>query len=164
MQDRHVTVDVAVGREELEPPGAGAGVEALEDVLDERNHVGWGRVLHAIRLRYCADCKLFRPYVAKRSDRYLRCYLDTVIPRYQTATTAGREKEGQMSKAMTLRLDEAQARELEAVARVERIPVSELVREAIDAHIAARREDTAFRDRLRTMLNEDREILARLAQ
>jgi predicted transcriptional regulator len=69
-----------------------------------------------------------------------------------------------MSKAMTLRLDEAQAREVEAVARVERIPVSEFVREAIDAHIAARREDTAFRDRLRAMLAEDREILARLAQ
>jgi len=67
-------------------------------------------------------------------------------------------------KAMTLRLDQEQARELEAIARVERIPVSELVREAIDVHISARREDTAFRDRLRQMMSEDREILARLAQ
>ena len=69
-----------------------------------------------------------------------------------------------MSKAMTLRLADEQARELEAVARAERIPVSELVREAIDAHIAARREDAAFRDRLKEMLDEDREILARLAE
>ena len=69
-----------------------------------------------------------------------------------------------MSKAMTLRLAEEQARELEAMARVERIPVSELVRDAIDSHIAARRKDKAFQKRLQQMLVDDREILERLAR
>jgi hypothetical protein len=69
-----------------------------------------------------------------------------------------------MAKAMTLRLAEEQARELEAMARVERIPVSELVRDAIDAHIAARRKDKAFQKRLQQMLVDDREILERLAR
>ena len=67
-------------------------------------------------------------------------------------------------KAMTLRLSEEQARELEAVARVEGRPVSALVREAIDAHIAARRADKAFRSRLARFMDEDREILDRLAR
>jgi predicted DNA-binding protein len=94
---------------------------------------------------------------------YDRCYLDTVLPRWQNAENT-REREARMSKAMTLRLADEQARELEAIARVERIPVSELVREAIDAHIAARRKDKAFRSRLQQMLSDDREILERLAQ
>jgi len=68
------------------------------------------------------------------------------------------------TKAMTLRLSEEQARELDLVARAERIPVSELVREAIDAHIAERRQDGDFRARLAEMMEQDREILERLAQ
>jgi predicted DNA-binding protein len=67
-------------------------------------------------------------------------------------------------KAMTLRLTDERAEELEAVARVERIPVSDLIREAIDAHIAARREDLEFKSRLQRFMQEDREILERLAQ
>ena len=68
------------------------------------------------------------------------------------------------TKAMTLRLDAAQALQLEAVARVDAIPVSEAVRAAIAAHIEARRADPAFRERLTQILEEDREILAQLAQ
>jgi predicted DNA-binding protein len=67
-------------------------------------------------------------------------------------------------KAMTLRLSDEQATELEMVARAEGIPVSELVRKAIDEHIAARRKDTAFRARLHERMSRDREILERLAQ
>jgi Arc/MetJ-type ribon-helix-helix transcriptional regulator len=73
-------------------------------------------------------------------------------------------KEGTAVKMMTLRLPDEQAREVEAVARAERIPVSELIREAIDTHIAARRDDAAFRERLQAMLDEDREVLERLAR
>jgi predicted transcriptional regulator len=69
-----------------------------------------------------------------------------------------------MSKAMTLRLTDEQAREVEAVARADRIPVSELIRDAIDSHIAHRREDNEFRARLRQMMEEDRAILDRLAR
>jgi hypothetical protein len=68
-----------------------------------------------------------------------------------------------MPKTMTLRLAEQQARELEAVARIDDIPISEAVREAIAAHVAARRQDHEFQDRLARMMEEDREILERLA-
>ena len=67
------------------------------------------------------------------------------------------------TKTMSLRLAEEQARELEAVARIDEIPVSEAVRDAISAHVAARRQDQEFQARLARMMREDREILKRLA-
>jgi predicted transcriptional regulator len=66
-------------------------------------------------------------------------------------------------KAMTVRLDSEQAEELEAIARVEGMPVSEEVREAIAAHIAAKKKDDAFRQRLKESIERNREILERLA-
>ena len=65
---------------------------------------------------------------------------------------------------MTLRLTAEQADELEAVARVEGISVSAVVRDAIAEHIERRRKDKAFRERLRTVMERDREILERLAR
>lgn len=67
------------------------------------------------------------------------------------------------TKAMTLRLATDKARELEAVAQVDDIPVAEAVRNAIDEHIQARRQDAEFRARLRRALEENRDILERLA-
>ncbi|HEY1853223.1 MAG TPA: ribbon-helix-helix protein, CopG family [Solirubrobacterales bacterium] len=66
------------------------------------------------------------------------------------------------TKAMSLRLPAEQAAELEAVARADEMPVSEAVREAIDAYIAARRADKDFQKRLKQRLDEDREVLERL--
>lgn len=68
-----------------------------------------------------------------------------------------------MAKAMTLRLPEDKAAELEAVARADEMPVSEAVREAINRHIEERRNDKAFRDRLRQRIKEDEHVLKRLA-
>jgi class 3 adenylate cyclase len=65
---------------------------------------------------------------------------------------------------MTLRLSAEQAAELEAVARVDDVTVSEAVRQAITDHIEARRNDADFRERLRRTMDEDREILERLAR
>jgi predicted transcriptional regulator len=65
---------------------------------------------------------------------------------------------------MTLRLSDEQARELETVARVDEIPVSEAVRNAIDERIAARRADAGFQTRLRRMLEENKQALERLAR
>jgi len=65
---------------------------------------------------------------------------------------------------MSLRLSEDKAAELAAVARVDDMPVSEVVREAIDNHIASRREDPDFQKRLKLRLDEDAEVLERLAQ
>jgi hypothetical protein len=67
-------------------------------------------------------------------------------------------------KAMTLRLSQKQAKELEAVAEVDRVSVAEAVRTAIDAHIEARRNDEEFRARLRRAMEDHRDILERLAE
>jgi hypothetical protein len=67
-------------------------------------------------------------------------------------------------KNMTLRLSAVQAVELEAVARAEGISVSDAVREAITEHIDRKRKDKAFRERLRAVMERDREILERLAR
>jgi len=67
-------------------------------------------------------------------------------------------------KSMTLRLGADQAEELEAVARAEGITVSEAVREAIAEHIDRKRKDKAFRERLRAVMERDREILERLGR
>lgn len=68
------------------------------------------------------------------------------------------------AKAMTLRLRREQAAELEAVAAADGVSVSDAVRTAIDAHIATRRSDLAFQERLRRNIEEQREILERLAR
>ena len=67
-------------------------------------------------------------------------------------------------KAMSLRLPEEKAAELAAIARTDNMPVSEAVREAIDNHIAAKRADKNFQKRLKKRLEEDREVLERLAR
>jgi hypothetical protein len=67
-------------------------------------------------------------------------------------------------KNMTLRLTSEQAAELEAVARAEGISVSDAVREAIAEHIERKRNDEAFRQRLRAVMERDREILDRLSR
>jgi predicted transcriptional regulator len=68
-----------------------------------------------------------------------------------------------MAKTMTLRLSDEQAANLEAMARVDEMPVSEAVRLAIDERIKARRADKEFQARIKRMLEEEREVLKRLA-
>jgi predicted DNA-binding protein len=68
------------------------------------------------------------------------------------------------SKAISLRLPEQMAAELAAIARTQDIPVSEAIREAIENHIASRRTDKDFQQRLKKRLEEDREVLERLAE
>jgi hypothetical protein len=67
-------------------------------------------------------------------------------------------------KILTLRLPAEQALELEAVARVDDITVSEAIRDAITTHIEQRRGDRDFRERLARFMDEEREVLERLAQ
>ena len=68
------------------------------------------------------------------------------------------------TKTTTIRQDAGQAADLEAVARVDGIPVSEAVRTAISEHIEARRRDPEFQQRLRRILDEERVVLERLAE
>ena len=67
------------------------------------------------------------------------------------------------AKVMTLRLLPDQAAQLEAIARAEDVSVSEAVRIAILRDVEVRRNDPEFQERLRKRLEEDREILERLA-
>ncbi|HZD71602.1 MAG TPA: hypothetical protein VFA45_22645 [Actinomycetes bacterium] len=65
-------------------------------------------------------------------------------------------------KALTIRLSEEQAAELEAVARVDNVAVAEEIREAITAHLQARRKDAEFQQRLRTSLERQQKLLEKL--
>jgi predicted transcriptional regulator len=71
---------------------------------------------------------------------------------------------GGMPKTMTLRLNDEQAADLEAMARVDDMPVSEAIRVAIDERIKARRDDKQFQARLRRLMAENQRALERLAQ
>jgi predicted DNA-binding protein len=68
------------------------------------------------------------------------------------------------TKATSLRLPEEMAAELAAVARADDMPMSEVVREAIEKHIAERRVDQDFQKRVKQLLEEDQEVLKRLAE
>jgi len=65
-------------------------------------------------------------------------------------------------KALTIRLSEEQAAELEAVARVDNVAMAEEIREAITAHLETRRKDAEFQRRLRTSLEKQQNLLKRL--
>lgn len=68
------------------------------------------------------------------------------------------------TKVTTIRQPADQADDLEFIARVDGVPVSEAIRDAIAAHIEARRADPAFQQRLRERMDADRNILKRLAE
>jgi hypothetical protein len=63
------------------------------------------------------------------------------------------------AKAMTLRLSAEQAEELATVASVDDLPVAEVVRTAIDEHIASRRRDEQFRRNLRERIEKAQRLL-----
>jgi Arc/MetJ-type ribon-helix-helix transcriptional regulator len=68
------------------------------------------------------------------------------------------------TKVTTLRLPDFMAAEIAAVAQTDDMSVSEAVREAIEKHIDERRADKGFQQRLKKRLEEDQEILKRLAE
>lgn len=68
------------------------------------------------------------------------------------------------TKVTTLRLSTELAVELSVVARADGVPVSEVVREAVGKHIATRRADDNFQQRLREQMKKEREFMERLAE
>lgn len=62
-------------------------------------------------------------------------------------------------KAMTIRLTPEQADALETVASVDEMPVSEVIRAAIEEHIGSRKKDPAFQDSLKDRLARARKLL-----
>lgn len=69
-----------------------------------------------------------------------------------------------MAKNLTVRLDEELAADTEALARVEGKSLNETVKEALKEAVERRRQDPEFRARLRGIIDQDRELLQRLAR
>jgi hypothetical protein len=63
-----------------------------------------------------------------------------------------------------VRMPEELAETAEVVARARGVSVNELVLEALRAELNRVRNDTEFMERLRALIDRDREILARLAE
>lgn len=73
-------------------------------------------------------------------------------------------KKAAPTKATSLRLSPELAAELNAVARADGVPISDVVRAAIAKHIATRRADDDFQVRLRKQMEKDRRTLERLSE
>ena len=69
-----------------------------------------------------------------------------------------------MAKNLTVRLDEQLAADTEALARAEGKSLNETVKQALRESVERRRSDPEFKARLRRIINEDRELLERLAK
>jgi predicted transcriptional regulator len=68
-----------------------------------------------------------------------------------------------MTKVTTVRIDDDLNDEVNAVARADDVPASEVVRAAFYRYIAERKSDPQFQTRLRELLEKDREVIERLA-
>ena len=80
------------------------------------------------------------------------------------ATKQAKAAPPKATKATTLRLAADQARELQAVAQVEGIAVTAVVRRAVAEHIETLRGDKAFQERRRKFREENRELIELLAK
>ncbi len=69
-----------------------------------------------------------------------------------------------MSKNMTVRLDDELAADAEALARADGTSLNETVKQALKEAVERRRKDPKFKARLRRIIEEDRELLKRLAK
>ena len=67
------------------------------------------------------------------------------------------------TKATSLRVPEDLSAELHTVARADGMSISEVVRVAIAKHIASRRADDDFQQRLRKQMAEDLAVIERLS-
>lgn len=67
-------------------------------------------------------------------------------------------------KATTVRLPEELAATAEVVARARGVSVNTLILEALTAEVERVRDDDEFMDRLRGLVERDKEILDRLAE
>jgi predicted DNA-binding protein len=68
------------------------------------------------------------------------------------------------SKAISVRLPDQMSVELAAIARTQDVPVSEVIREAIENYIDSRRADKNFQQLIKKRLEEDRKLLERFAK
>jgi predicted HicB family RNase H-like nuclease len=69
-----------------------------------------------------------------------------------------------MTKNLTVRLDSELAADAEAIARADGTSLNETVKQALSEAVQRRRRDPKFKARLRRIIEEDRELLERLAK
>jgi hypothetical protein len=69
-----------------------------------------------------------------------------------------------MAKNLTVRLDDELAADAEALARAEGKSLNETVKLALSEAIEQRRRDPKFKARVRKIIEQDRELLERLAK
>jgi hypothetical protein len=69
-----------------------------------------------------------------------------------------------MAKNMTVRLDDELAADTEALARADGKSLNETVKQALREAVERRRRDPKFRSRVRRIIEQDRELLERLAK
>jgi predicted transcriptional regulator len=69
-----------------------------------------------------------------------------------------------MTKNLTVRLPDDLAADTEALARVEGKSVNETIRDALTEAVERKRRDPKFKARVRKIIDEDRELLERLAR
>jgi len=69
-----------------------------------------------------------------------------------------------MAKNLTVRLPDELAADAEAVARAEGTSLNETIKDALAEAVDRRRKDPAFKTRLRAIVEQDRELLERLAK
>ncbi len=69
-----------------------------------------------------------------------------------------------MAKNLTVRLDDDLAADTEALARAEGKSLNETVKLALTEAVARRRRDPKFKARVRKIIEQDRELLERLAK
>jgi len=69
-----------------------------------------------------------------------------------------------MPRNLTVRLDDELAADTEALARAEGQSLNETVKTALREAVERRREDPEFKQRVRRIIEEDTELLERLAK
>lgn len=69
-----------------------------------------------------------------------------------------------MAKNLTVRLDDELAADAEALARAEGKSLNETVKLALTEAVERRRRDPKFKARVREIIEQDRELLERLAK
>jgi predicted transcriptional regulator len=68
-----------------------------------------------------------------------------------------------MTKVTTVRIDDGLNDEVNAIARADGVPASEVLRAALYRYVAERKTDPQVQTRLRELLERDREVIERLA-
>ena len=69
-----------------------------------------------------------------------------------------------MAKNLTVRLDDELAADAQALARAEGTSLNETVKTALKEAVERRRNDPKFKARVKRIIDEDRELLERLAK